>query len=145
MSGAHERDRDPLGIRIRTRLGRRGASLAFFALVDVVFSYFLARMPADAAKSGSYPFLATIAPLWVWAIPWALSGLLCVLYAPRMMPEDRVAFAAASAVCVGWSVIHLAGWVVGEIPRGFVAAVVWGGFAAFIQVIAGWTEPPRGQ
>lgn len=140
MSGAHERDQDPLGVRIRARIGRRGASLAFFALVDLIYAYALAWAPLQTAQ-GSYAFLGTILPLWAWAVPWAVVGVLCAFQA--VSAEDRVAFAAASALSVGWSVLHLTGWMVGAIPRGFVTAAVWAGFAAFVQVIAGWAEPVR--
>jgi hypothetical protein len=140
MSGAHERDRDPLGVRIRARIGRRGASLAFFALVDLIYASALAWAPPQTAQ-GSYAFLGTILPLWAWAVPWALVGLLCALQ--TFSSEDRPAFTAASALSVGWSVLHLTGWMVGVIPRGFVTAAVWAGFAAFVQVIAGWPEVSR--
>lgn len=142
MSGVHERDRPPLGYRIRARLGRRGASLLFFALVDLVYATALGFAPTQTARSSSYAFLASILPLWAWALPWGVVGLLCVYYALRA--EDRVAFAAVSALSVGWSVLNLAGWMLGEIPRGFVTAAVWAAFAAFCQMIAGWPERARG-
>lgn len=141
MSGAHERDRAPLGYRIKTRIGRRGSCLLFLALVDLIYSSALAGAPPQAARSASYVFLATLLPLWAWALPWAFVGALCGLQAFRA--RDQMAFASASALSVGWAVLHLAGWALGMIDRGFVTAVVWGGFAAFIQVIAGWPEPAR--
>ncbi|MGI5293278.1 hypothetical protein ACQEVF_59575 [Nonomuraea polychroma] len=141
MSGAHERDRDPLSHRIRVRVGRRGCCLMFFALVDLIYAAGLACAPPQASRSDAYAFLSGILPLWAWALPWAFVGALCALYA--FAAEDRVAFAAASALSVGWSVLNLSGWLLGEIPRGFLAGVVWGGYAAFIQVIAGWSEPVR--
>lgn len=124
-------------LRLRDRIGRRGASLGFFALVDVVHAIAIAYAPL----TGSYPFLSTLLPLWAWALPWVVVGMLCALSAPAR--QDRIAFVAASALSVGWAAVHLAGWVVGEIPRGYLGGVVWGGYAAFIQVIAGWAENPR--
>jgi hypothetical protein len=141
MSGVHERDRDPLGRRIRVRVGRRGASLGFFALVDLVYASALACTPPAATPGSSAAFLVLILPVAAWALPWGAVGLLCALQA--FATKDRAAFAAASALCVFWAVLHFTGWVVGMIDRGFVTAVVWGGFGAFIQVIAGWSEPIR--
>ncbi|MEV0382895.1 hypothetical protein [Nonomuraea sp. NPDC050643] len=141
MTSAHERDRDPLGRRIRARIGRRGASLAFFALVDLAYASVMAWAPPEVTPGSSAAVLARLMPLAAWAIPWAAVGLLCAAHV--CAARDLVAFGAASALCAGWSVIHLAGWAFGVIDRGFVTAVVWGGFGAFIQVIAGWGEPAR--
>lgn len=141
MSGAHERDRDPLTYRIRERIGRRGSCLLFLALVYLVYASALASAPPQSARNPSYAFLTVLLPLWAWALPWGLVGLLCGIQAFRV--RDLVAFAAASALSVGWAVLHLSGWALGMIDRGFVTAVVWAGFAAFIQVIAGWPEPLR--
>jgi hypothetical protein len=140
MSGVHERDRDPLGRRIRARLGRRGASLLFFAFLDLAFALIMATT-TDPSTSAGYAFLSRIAPLWVWAVPWAVVGLLCLAYS--IAEHDRPAFIAVSALKVGWGVLYLAGWLWGEIDRGYVAAVIWGAFAGFVQVIAGWAERPR--
>lgn len=139
MSGAHERDLDPFTIRLRRRIGRRGASLLFFALVYFVYATALVCAPPPPGGAGA--FLSTILPMGAWALPWAVSGLLCAVHA--FTAEDRAGFTAASALSVGWSVLHLAGWALGEIPRGFVTAVVWLTFAAYAQVIAGWPEPAR--
>jgi hypothetical protein len=139
MSGAHERDRDPLIHRIKQALGRRGASLLFFAFLDIVFGATLAT--TDPGTSTGYAFFARIAPLWVWAIPWFVAGLLCLVYAGS--DRDRIAFSAASSLKFGWGVVYLAGWLAGEIPRGHVGAVIWLAFGGFVLVIAGWAEPDR--
>lgn len=126
--------------RLRTRIGRRGSALLFFALVDLVFAASLAAAPPSTSQSSAYAFLATILPLNAWAIPWAAVGGMCLVYAAQT--EDRPAFIAASGLKVGWGVLYLAGWLVGEIPRGYVSAVVWLAFAGFVAVISGWPEPP---
>ncbi|MET8050539.1 hypothetical protein ABZU75_23365 [Streptosporangium sp. NPDC005286] len=119
---------------LRSRVGRRGAALLFFALLDLVFAQGLVWAPAETRSSSTYAFLSTILPLWAWAIPWAAVGLVCLVYA--FAREDRPAFIAASGLKVGWAALHLAGWLVGEIPRGYLAAAIWLGFAGFVQVIA---------
>ncbi|MGW4476814.1 hypothetical protein ACWENQ_44785 [Nonomuraea sp. NPDC004354] len=130
--------RIPILRRVLARIGRRGAALLWFALVDVVLAASMAAAPPD---TGAYVFLARILPLWAWAIPWAAVGVLCAVQAFAL--DDRLAFVAASALKVGWSVLYLAGWLLGEIPHGYIGAAIWLVFAGFVQVIAGWPEPPR--
>jgi hypothetical protein len=127
--------------RLQARVGRRGVALLFFALLDVVFAVSLAATPPST--SGGYEFLSTILPLWVWAIPWGVVGCMCLVQAFAV--QDRVAFVAASALKAGWGVLYLAGFLAGEIPRGYVAAVIWLAFAGFVAVISGWPEPVRGR
>jgi hypothetical protein len=116
------------------QVGRRGASLIFFALVDLVWAYGLTAAPANPGNE----FVAHLLPLPVWAALWAAVGGLCLIYAFRS--SDRVAFAAASLLKVAWGTLYLLGWALGEIPRGYLATVIWLAFAGFVQVIAGWME-----
>ena len=120
--------------RLAYRVGRRGAGLLFFALVDIVFAFALTEAPPTA----SYVFLAALLPLPVWAAIWGAVGLLCAVQA--FMRVDRIAFAAASLLKVAWGTVYLIGWVMGAIPRGYVSVVIWLGFAGFVQLIAGWRE-----
>ncbi|MFB4275720.1 hypothetical protein ACBJ59_10545 [Nonomuraea sp. MTCD27] len=122
---------------LRQRVGRRGAALLFFALLDIIYAASLTTAPPN----GPYLFLDSLMPLSTWASIWACVGGLCAIQA--FVVTDRVAFAAASALKVVWGLTQLLGWMFGEIPRGYVAAAVWLAFAAFVQVIAGWQEPPR--
>ncbi|MGW0587471.1 hypothetical protein [Streptosporangium sp. NPDC002607] len=126
---------------LRHRIGHRGAALCFFALVDLVFAVSLASAPAETRALPSYAFLATILPLRAWAALWAMVGLLCLVQ--TVMTEDRPAFIAASWLKVGWGCLYLTGFLLGEIPRGYVSAVIWLSFAGFVAVISSWPEPPR--
>jgi hypothetical protein len=125
-------------VTLRHQVGRRGAALLFFAGIDLVFFVSLVSAPTATRTSSSYAFLSSLLPLPVWAIPWGAVGLVCLFYAFR--DRDRPAFIAASWLKVGWGCIYLAGWLVGEIPRGYVSAVIWLGFAGFVQVIASWPD-----
>lgn len=122
---------------LRQRVGRRGACLLFFALLDAIVAASLTSAPASA----TYQFLGQLMPLPWWAAIWVLVGVTCAVQA--FMVTDRVAFAAASALKVVWGLAQLIGWVFDAIPRGYVAAAIWLAFAAFVQVIAGWQEPSR--
>lgn len=126
---------------LRHRIGHRGACLLFFALVDIVYATSLAAAPPETRAAASYTFLAGILPLPVWAVLWAAVGLACLTQA--FMTHDRPAFVAASCLNVSWGSLHLAGWLLEEIPRGYVSAVIWLVFGGFVQVIASWPEPAR--
>lgn len=126
---------------VRHRVGYRGLALLFFALVDIVYAISLATLPPETSLQPAFVFLARVAPLPVWAAVWALVGVVCL--GGAFAERDRVAFAFASLLKVAWGCLHLAAFVVGEIPRGYVSAVVWLAFAAFVHLIAVWPEPPR--
>lgn len=126
---------------LRQRIGHRGAALLFFALVDLVYSASLAGAPPEIRATASYAFLTGILPLPVWAGLWGAVGAVCLVQA--FMVHDRPAFVAASCLKVCWGSLYLAGWLLDEIPRGYVSAVIWLVFGGFVQVIASWPEPAR--
>jgi hypothetical protein len=123
-------------------IGRRGASLLFLALLDLVFGFSLAAPAPEALRSPTAVFISGVAPLWFWALLWTTVGLLCLVGA--FIHRDRVAFAAAVSVKVLWGSLYLAGWATGGLDRGWAAAVIWLPMAAWIAIISGWPEkPPR--
>lgn len=124
--------------RMARRVGRRGASLLFLALLHGVYAASLLVAPPETKASPPFLFLIQLLPLAVWATAWGCVGLLCLIQA--FMRVDLQAFTAASLLLVAWGVVHLLGWAYGQIPRGYVSAAVWLAFAAFVQVIAGWRE-----
>ena len=121
------------------RVGHRGTALLFFALVDVVYAAGMAFADASTLASPTYVFLAQLLPTPVWAAVWLAVGLVC--FAQAFMRSDRVAFAAASALKVGWGLIHLVGWIAVDLPRGYLGATIWLAFAGFVHVISTWPEP----
>lgn len=127
--------------RLCTRIGRRGAALLFFALLDVVYCYGLLTAPRPLVPF--YVWMNDIMPLVVWAACWGLVGVICLWYAFR--PYDTPAFTAAVALKVGWGLLSFFGWVTGVVDRGYVSAVIWLAFAAFVSLIAGGipAAPPR--
>ena len=113
----------------------------FFALVDLVYAASLAGAPAETRATAAFMFFEGILPLWAWTVLWAGAGVACLVQA--FMVHDRAAFVAESCLKVCWGSLYLAGWLIGEIPRGYVSAVIWLGLAGFVQVIASWAEPDR--
>ena len=124
-----------------SRIGRRGAALLFFTLLDVIYCYGLLTAPQPLVPF--YAWMDSVMPLSVWAAGWGTVGLICLVYAFKVY--DTVAFMAAVALKVAWGLLSLFGWLAGEVERGYVSAVVWLGFAAFVFLIAGGipAAPPR--
>ncbi len=123
--------------QVAARVGRRGAALLFFALLDAVYCY--ALLSAPQPLSPFYQSMAGYLPLVVWAAAWGLVGAVCLLYA--FSAWDSPAFVAAVVIKVAWGLLALFGWIAGEVDRGYVSAVIWLGFAAFVHLVAGGVPP----
>ena len=123
------------------RIGRRGAALLFFFLLDAVSAFALLNPPRPITATYTWP--ATMAPLWVWAAAWAAVGLTCLVYA--FLRHDTPAFTAAVSIKVLWGGVLGIGWVSGQVERGYSIAAIWLAFAAFVYLIAGGipAPPPR--
>ncbi len=132
--------------RLGQRIGRRGAALLFFAVLDAVYCYGL--LTATQPLVALYEYMTTALPLAVWAAMWALVGAVCLVYAFRV--HDTPAFMFAVALKVAWGLLALTGWLTGAVDRGYVSAVIWLSFAAFVYLVAGGIPPavprssPRG-
>jgi hypothetical protein len=60
--------------------------------------------------------------------------------------RDTAAFMAAVGLKVGWGLPAFFGWTSGRVPLGYVSAVIWLAFAAFVYLIAGGIPPaPRSE
>jgi hypothetical protein len=121
-------------------VGRRGAVLAYLALVDVLFALSLVCPAPETAQSSSTRFLADLAPLPSWGALWFVVGVVCLVgaFVHRL---DRYAFACAAGIKTLWGGVFLFGWLAGEIERGWVGAVLWLGLAVLVVILAGWPEP----
>jgi hypothetical protein len=124
---------------IRAHLGRRGRVLLFFGALDVVYAVSLTA-PDEATRSNAlFVWLASIAPLWVWACGWGGVGVLCLWQA--FVRRDRLGYTAAICLKVCWGLVSLGGWLFGVVDRGYVSAAIWLGLAWMVWVLAGWPEP----
>lgn len=115
------------------RIGRRGAALLFFVLLDAVYCVGLLAAPRPLVPF--YAWMDGIMPLQAWAACWGVTGAICLAYAFRTY--DTPAFMAAVMLKVAWGLLSLFGWLSGVIDRGYVSAVIWLAFAAFVHLIAG--------
>jgi hypothetical protein len=124
------------------RLGRRGLSLLFFAILDAIYSISLVAPDEATRHVPLFQWLASIAPLWVWAVLWGATSL--VLFWFAFQRRDQVGFSAAIFLKVTWGLVSLGGWIFGDVDRGYVSAAIWLFLAGFVGVLAGWEEnPPR--
>lgn len=122
-------------------VGYRGSVLLFLAMWSGGQVYRFAWPDHATLASPTYVYLATIAPLHVLAVPWAISAVLCL--AQAFSRTDWPAFAFAAGILVAWAVIYLVGGVRGAIPQGMWACIVQVAVAGLILRISRWTEPPR--
>lgn len=125
--------------RLIHRIGRRGAFLAFLALLDVIYSYALLYPTPRAASNPTYVFLAAVMPLWAWGLLWGAVGAICLLYA--LKKHDGPGYAAAMFLKVLWALMFLLGWLFADVERGYLSTAIWGAFAAVLAIIASWPEP----
>jgi hypothetical protein len=123
---------------VAARVGRRGAALLFFALLDVVYCYGLLTVPKPLTPF--YAWMNVIMPLALWAACWGMVAVMCLVFAFRTY--DTPAFMAAVALKVAWGLPPLFGWLAGNVERGYVSAIIWLAFAAFVFLIAGGIPAP---
>ncbi|MEO3860856.1 hypothetical protein [Acrocarpospora sp. B8E8] len=127
--------------RIDHLVGYRGSVLLFLALQCAASAVRLARPAPEVVGTTTYTYLASIAPLWTLAIPWAVVCVLCLVYAFR--DDDKVAFGAIAGLTVFWSVVYLIGGLVGAIPQAYWQCIVQIVLAGLVLRISGWPEPVR--
>lgn len=120
-------------------VGRRGEFLLFLVILDVLYGLSLLSPMASARQTPTVRFLAAVMPLPWWAVLWLAVGAVCLVGAFTV--ADRFAFAAATGLKVLWGSMFLLGWLAGVIERGWVSAVIWLIFAAWVMRLASWPEP----
>jgi len=122
-------------------LGRRGAILLCYGIVWAIIGYGQITSPAPDLRG--LRLLLQMMPLDVWGWIWVASGLIAIISAWLPQERDWPGFLALPLMVLPWATSYLLAWVIGDFPRGWVAAVVWGAIAAPVLVVAGWREPPR--
>lgn len=124
-------------------LGKRGRVLLFFGALDVVYAVSLAAPDAVTRSAPFFTWLASIAPMWLWAAGWAVVGAICLWQA--FCRKDAIGYAAAICLKVCWGTVCLGAWLFGGVDRGYVSAAIWLGLAYFVSNIASWPEPGDGK
>lgn len=125
-------------------VGRRGVVLLFLALLDFVYALSLCRPAPSQLRAPTTVFLASVAPLHVFAWAWLTVGILCLAGAfgrRRWSALDVWPFLAAIVIKVFWGTLLGLGWALGAVERGWVSAAVWVALAVLVITLAGWPEP----
>lgn len=120
-------------------VGRRGAALLFFALLDMIYSYSLFNPAPEYRTNPSFKFFQDLLPLPAWGTLWGVVGLICLFNAFRS--SDKVGFAAAIGIKVMWGLVYVVGAFYG-LPRAYVSATIWLCLAGWVAIISTWPEPP---
>lgn len=128
--------------------GPWGSGLLILGLIVTMIGFsFATAEPADLA-----PALAWIdqaVPVRLWAHLWICVGLYSIWKA-LTPPQRHIDLAPAVGVFSLWSAMYGMYWLVsgaveGEWTRGWMAAVVWGAFAAVLICFGRCVNPPRKQ
>lgn len=128
-----------LPTRLFHRIGRRGAALLFFFILDFFNGWSLLDPLPESRQSHGTQWLASVLPLEAWGAIWLFVGLLCLIGA--LIRTDVVAWVAAMSIKVMWGLLWLLGWMLDGVERGWVFAAFWLALAALVALLAGWAEP----
>lgn len=123
---------------VALRVGRRGAFLLFLALLDFVYGWSLVYPTPRSLNNPTSMFLVEVLPLGVWACVWLVVGAVCLVFAFSF--RDAPGFAAAMALKSMWGLLFLIGWLVADVERGYLSAVVWLAFAGLIALVVPWPD-----
>lgn len=128
--------------RLGQRLGRRGALLSMKGTIAVLYGYGQIAEPLPDRRG--LGLLLKLMPLTGWGGVWVAAGLVAMVCAWLPPGRDWPGFLAVWAVTATWAMSYLVSWwPLGETPRGWVGALVFGAFGGVCLVAIGWDEPPR--
>jgi hypothetical protein len=127
--------------RFKRRIGRRGTILACYGLVWILYGY--GQLISPQPDQRGLRLSLRLMPLDAWAWLWIAAGVLAVVCAWAPPGRDAAAFVGLVLIVVPWTASYLVTWLLGEYPRGWVAAAIWTVITVPVMVVAGWPEPPR--
>lgn len=127
--------------RLGRALGRRGAILLSYGTVWSLYGY--AQVASPAPDQRGLTLATQMLPLTAWGWLWITTGLLAVAAAFMPQGADWFGFVGLALIVLPWVTSYLATWILGDFPRGWVAAAVWAVIAVPVVVVAGWREAPR--
>lgn len=117
--------------RLLHQIGRRGAFLAFLALLDGAYAYGTWITPAT-------PHYSMILTPHQWAACWAVVAAACTVGV--FMRRDRVPYSLAAAIKVCWSAVFFRLWLE-SYPYALINAVFWLVFALIVFMVSSWPDP----
>jgi hypothetical protein len=127
--------------RLARQLGRRGALLTLKGVMAM--GYGSGQVVQPTGDRQGLTLLLKLAPLQVWGWAWITAGVLAVVCAWLRQPHDWPGYLAVWLIATPWAMAYLLSWwPLGESPRGWVVAMIFGAFGAVCLVAIGWDEPP---
>jgi hypothetical protein len=117
------------------RLGRRGAILTVFGLMDCLFGA-AALVQPPGGPNAAEDFL--IWPDWIWATSWFTVAAICL--AQAWVKNDALAFAAAMAIKMTYAAAYLVAYWQTDLYRGWASFGFWFLFGCLVLLLAGWTD-----
>lgn len=122
-----------------SRLGYRGAFLFCLAIIDFIYAYFLVNPTPEQATNSDYVWRDHIMPTAAWGAIWVFVGTSLLTCA--FLKQDRVGYAMAIGLKVGWAFVAAAGGLSGNVQGAGRSVAIWGGFAVLTTIVSGWSEP----
>jgi hypothetical protein len=127
--------------RLTRQLGRRGTLLTMKGIIATLYGY--GQIAEPIRDQRGLGLLLKAMPLEAWGWMWIVAGVIALVCAWVQPRKDWPGFVAVWAITAPWSMSYLvAWWPLGEYPRGWVAALIFGAFGAVCLVAIGWDEPP---
>lgn len=117
---------------VQRHVGRRGAFLAFLAVLDVLFGYSIFSVPRIALLD-----INTLIPITAWGWIWIGTGI--AIASGVFLRVDRIQYTLAALLKTSWGLLYAYLWWQG-VPNSWVSVVLWLSFAMIIVLIAGWPE-----
>lgn len=122
-----------------TRLGYRGAFLLFLAIIDLIYGWFLINPTPEQTKTTQFVWRDHIMPTEAWGVVWLTVAV--VLIVSAFLRQDRIGYAAAIGLKVGWAFLAGAAGLTGNVQGAWTTVAIWGGFAGLTIMESGRAEP----
>jgi hypothetical protein len=127
--------------QLSRRLGRRGALLTMKGIIATLYGYGQIIQPLPDRRG--LRLLLEVMPLHAWGGAWMAAGITALICAWLPPGRDWPGYLAVWAITAAWAMANLVSWwPLGENPRGWIGALVFGAFGAVCLVAIGWAEPP---
>lgn len=127
--------------RLKRRLGRRGTILTCYGLVWILYGF--GQLITPQPDQRGLKLALSLVPLEGWGWAWIVAGAIALACAWAPPGRDAVGFVSLVLIVMPWTATYLAAWLLGDYPRGWVAAAIWTALVVPVLVVAGWPEPPR--
>jgi hypothetical protein len=122
-----------------SRLGYRGAILLILAVIDIIYGSFLINPTEEQQRSTQFIWRDHIMSTQWWGAVWY--GVAAVLIVSAFLRQDRVGYAVAIMLKVGWAFIAAIAGVCGHAQGAWQTVAIFGGFAALTITESGRSEP----